>query len=127
MAEKNESSSSFPMGKTAQERGLPYVPKCYESQPFDTSKTVTKISDAPIIDLDGITDPTRRSILMQNVANACSRHGFFQVSWLNQHFIIYLIKNIKKIDIYIFFPSMTFGKLYSKLYILCNFHTIVYF
>lgn len=82
MAEKNESSSSFPMGKTAQERGLPYVPKCYKSQPSGTSKIVTTISDAPIIDLAGIADPTQRSILMQKVANACRRHGFFQVSRL---------------------------------------------
>lgn len=80
MAEKNESSSSFPMGKTAQEKCLPYVPKCYESQPSDASKVITAISDAPIIDLAGIADTTQRSILMQKVANACHRHGFFQVS-----------------------------------------------
>ncbi|KAK6145671.1 hypothetical protein DH2020_022491 [Rehmannia glutinosa] len=79
MGENNESCSSFPMGKTAQERGLSYVPKCYKVQPLDRPKMDPKIANVPLIDLAGMSDPTRRSILIQEIANACRRYGFFQV------------------------------------------------
>ncbi|XP_057774899.1 flavanone 3-dioxygenase 3 [Salvia miltiorrhiza] len=79
MADKYEDSSSFSMGKSAQERGLSYVPKCYEAQAFDKSKSDANIWDAPTIDLARIADPTHRSILVQQVANACRNHGFFQI------------------------------------------------
>ncbi|KAG6422356.1 hypothetical protein SASPL_118924 [Salvia splendens] len=79
MAEKNNSCSSFSMGKSAQERGLPYVPKCYKAQPFDGSKTDAHVFDVPTIDMAGIQDLTRRSVIVDQVANACRRHGFFQI------------------------------------------------
>ncbi|KAK6117896.1 hypothetical protein DH2020_048364 [Rehmannia glutinosa] len=66
------------MGKTAQERGLSYVPKCYKVQPLDRPKMDPKIANVPLIDLAGMSDPTRRSILIHEIANACRRYGFFQ-------------------------------------------------
>ncbi|KAI3471023.1 hypothetical protein Pfo_027686 [Paulownia fortunei] len=79
MGKKDESCSSFPMGETAQERGLSYVPKCYKVQPLDRSGMDSKIADVPLINLAGMADPTRRSIVIEEIAIACGRNGFFQV------------------------------------------------
>ncbi|KAL0401008.1 UNVERIFIED_CONTAM: Flavanone 3-dioxygenase 3 [Sesamum latifolium] len=80
MGEKNESSSSFPVGKTAQERGFSYVPECYKVQPEHRTDLDSKLADVPLINLDGMSDdPARRSIIIQEIANACRCYGFFQV------------------------------------------------
>ncbi|XP_047965423.1 2-oxoglutarate-dependent dioxygenase 21, chloroplastic-like [Salvia hispanica] len=79
MAEKDANCSSFSMGKSAQERGLPYVPKCYEAQPFDASKTDADVFDVPTIDVADIEDPARRSVIVEQIANVCCRRGFFQI------------------------------------------------
>ena len=80
MAEKDANCSSFSMGKSAQERGLPYVPKCYEAQPFDASKTDADVFDVPTIDVADIEDPAQRSVIVEQIANVCCRRGFFQVT-----------------------------------------------
>ncbi|KAL0321700.1 UNVERIFIED_CONTAM: putative 2-oxoglutarate-dependent dioxygenase SLC1 [Sesamum calycinum] len=80
MGEKNESSSSFPIGKTAQERCFSYVPECYKVQPSYRADSDSKLADVPLINLDGMSDdPARRSIIIQEIANACRCYGIFQV------------------------------------------------
>lgn len=77
---KDESSSSFPMGETAQELGFSYMPKCYKVQSPNKPNLHPKIADVPIIDLAGMNDPSRRANLIDEIANACRGSGFFQVS-----------------------------------------------
>ncbi|EYU35161.1 hypothetical protein ABFS82_06G120100 [Erythranthe guttata] len=82
MEKKNadESSSSFPMGETAQELGFTYVPKCYQVQTSDMpSAHPINVANVPLIDLSGMNDPSRRSILVDEIAKACRHSGFFQV------------------------------------------------
>ncbi|PIM97752.1 Iron/ascorbate family oxidoreductase [Handroanthus impetiginosus] len=79
MGKRDESSCSFPMGQTAQERGLSFVPECYKVEHLDRSKMDSETVDVPIIDLSGLGDPTQKSILVQEIGNACRCNGFFQV------------------------------------------------
>lgn len=85
MSDDNESSSSFPIGKTAQERGLSYVPKCYIMPPSQRPSLNSEFSKVPVINLgdtnDIVNDPiVERSIIIHDIATACRRNGFFQVS-----------------------------------------------
>ncbi|KAL3647535.1 hypothetical protein CASFOL_008503 [Castilleja foliolosa] len=75
----NESSNSFRTGLTAQERGFSHVPECYKVQPSHRALSDTKMADVPEIDLDGMFDPSLRSIIVEEIAIACRRIGFFQV------------------------------------------------
>ncbi|KAL2549993.1 KAR-UP oxidoreductase 1 [Forsythia ovata] len=80
MEKNNESSSSCPMGETAQEKGFLHVPECYEVQPVDRPRFDSKIADIPIIDLEGMCDnPTRRRKVVEDIGFACRNSGFFQV------------------------------------------------
>ncbi|KAK6131829.1 hypothetical protein DH2020_034425 [Rehmannia glutinosa] len=79
MEENNESSSSFPIGQTAQERGFSHVPECYKAQYSDRARLDTELADVPLINLDGICNPSRREIIIEEIANACRCNGLFQV------------------------------------------------
>ncbi|XP_075111271.1 flavanone 3-dioxygenase 3-like isoform X2 [Nicotiana tabacum] len=81
MADDNESSSSFPIGETAQEKGLSYVPKCYMMPPSQRPSLKSEFANVPMVDLAGMNDdnPLQRSIIIQDIANACRRNGFFHV------------------------------------------------
>ncbi|KAG8381580.1 hypothetical protein BUALT_Bualt06G0136300 [Buddleja alternifolia] len=79
MGENKESSSSFPMGETAQERGFSHVPECYEVEPSQRAGSDSKVTDVPLINLDGLCNPNRRSSIIEEIANACRINGFFQV------------------------------------------------
>lgn len=81
MKKNNESSSSFPIGETAQEKRYSHAPECYKLQPFDRPRPNTEIADIPIIDMEGMCDdPMRRIKVVQDIGNACKLSGFFQVS-----------------------------------------------
>ncbi|KAI3458366.1 hypothetical protein Pfo_015029 [Paulownia fortunei] len=76
---ENDESSSFPIGETAQERGFSHVPECYKVQPLHRAGLDSKVGDVPLINLDGMSNPTRRSIIIEEIVNACRCNGFFQV------------------------------------------------
>lgn len=80
--DENESSSSFPIGKTAQERGLSYVPKCYMMPPSQRPSLNSEIANVHVVDLANANEdnPLERSIIVHDIAQACRRNGFFQVS-----------------------------------------------
>ncbi|KAK6131830.1 hypothetical protein DH2020_034426 [Rehmannia glutinosa] len=79
MGGNDESCSSFPIGQTAQERGFSHVPECYKVQLSDRAGLDTELADVPLINLDGICDPARRPIIVEEIGNACRCNGFFQV------------------------------------------------
>ncbi|CAK9168778.1 unnamed protein product [Ilex paraguariensis] len=81
MDSKNEgSSSSFPMGKTAQEKGWSHVPECYMIPPSHRPSLNPETANVPVIDLDGLDkDPAQRSLIIKNIGNACRTKGFFQI------------------------------------------------
>ncbi|CAA2971452.1 DOWNY MILDEW RESISTANCE 6 [Olea europaea subsp. europaea] len=80
MKKNNESSSSFPIGETAQEKRYSHAPEFYKLQPFDRPHPNTEIADIPVIDMEGMCDdPTRRIKVVQDIGNACKHSGFFQV------------------------------------------------
>ncbi|XP_060174392.1 2-oxoglutarate-dependent dioxygenase 21, chloroplastic-like [Lycium barbarum] len=78
---ENESSSSFPIGKTPQEKGMSHVPKCYMvSSSQRPNLNNPEVARVPLVDLAGMNDDSeRRSIIIQDIAEACRRNGFFQV------------------------------------------------
>ncbi|XP_059311014.1 flavanone 3-dioxygenase 3-like [Lycium ferocissimum] len=78
----NESSSSFPIGETAQEKGLSYVPKCYMMPPSQRPSLKSEFANVPVVDLASMIEdkPLERSIIIQDIAKACRRNGFFQVT-----------------------------------------------
>ncbi|CAN4080719.1 unnamed protein product [Withania somnifera] len=81
MADHNESSSLFPIGKTAQERGLSYVPKCYMMPPSQRPSLKSGFANVHVVDLADMNndDPLKRSIIIHDIAKACRHTGFFQV------------------------------------------------
>lgn len=75
-----ESSCSLSMGKSAQERGLPYVSDCYVNQISHRLSSHPKIAHVPVIDLAGLRrGSAQQSIVIQEIGNACHRVSFFQV------------------------------------------------
>ncbi|CAI9117887.1 OLC1v1019375C1 [Oldenlandia corymbosa var. corymbosa] len=44
------------------------VPRCY-----------TEMVDLPVIEIDGINHQSRRTIIVEDIANACKTYGFFQI------------------------------------------------
>nr|AGT21478.1 KUOX1-like [Tarenaya spinosa] len=81
--EKGASSSEFSMGNTAQERGLPYVPDCYVVPPPcrpENSESESESSTIPRIDVSRLmTDGEERRQVVEELAMACRRLGFFQI------------------------------------------------
>ncbi|KAG5558262.1 hypothetical protein RHGRI_008260 [Rhododendron griersonianum] len=78
--EGGESSSSFPMGESAQERGLSHVPEYYAIPTSHRPSLNPETADVPVIDLVGFRDSSsRRSVTVNDIGNACRRYGFFQI------------------------------------------------
>lgn len=77
----NESSCSRRIGETAQEQGVSHVPDDYLLPPSDRPSLCPENAHVPVIDLGGLRhSPERRSMVINDIANACRRFGFFQVS-----------------------------------------------
>ncbi|KAL3834695.1 hypothetical protein ACJIZ3_009431 [Penstemon smallii] len=75
MEKSNESS----MGEIAQERGFSYVPECYKVEDSIRPCLDPKNARMPIVDLDGMSNPTQRPRVAKDIENACRRTGFFHV------------------------------------------------
>ncbi|XP_052187094.1 flavanone 3-dioxygenase 3 [Diospyros lotus] len=79
--EKNN-SSSFPIGETAQEKGLSHVPEAYEVPSSQRPSLEPETADVPLIDLNGLRcggAADRRGAIVEEIGQACRRYGFFQV------------------------------------------------
>ncbi|KAI3911902.1 hypothetical protein MKW92_039638 [Papaver armeniacum] len=87
MEDKQQKSSDhghndeFSIGKSAQERGLPYVPDCYVIPPSQRPDENTRTSkDVPVIDISGLhSTPHDRSLVVKDIGVACRQKGFFQI------------------------------------------------
>lgn len=78
-----DASSSFPIGKTAEERGLSYVPGCYMVPPSHRLESTPATTNVSVVDLAGLHDAQERARVVKDIGTACERHGFFQVSLLH--------------------------------------------
>ncbi|KAJ8772446.1 hypothetical protein K2173_027623 [Erythroxylum novogranatense] len=80
--EGDQGSSSFPIGSSAPERGLSYVPKCYAVQSPDRPSTSPETANVPVIDLGRLRQGTpshKRIEVIKEIGDACRQMGFFQV------------------------------------------------
>ncbi|KAH7537778.1 hypothetical protein FEM48_Zijuj03G0129400 [Ziziphus jujuba var. spinosa] len=71
MAEESN-SSAFSMGKSAQEKGLPYVPECYKI-PASQRPSLSPMTaeDIPVVDLAGLKQgPIERATVIERMGNA---------------------------------------------------------
>ncbi|XVF49439.1 hypothetical protein PTKIN_Ptkin04bG0012100 [Pterospermum kingtungense] len=76
----DENSSSFTIGSTKQEKGLPYVPQCYPFSPSDRSSLGSEKAQVPTIDMAKLRqDHNERSMAVKELGDARRRGGFFQV------------------------------------------------
>ncbi|PON60012.1 Isopenicillin N synthase-like [Parasponia andersonii] len=95
----DESSSSFTIGKSAQERGLSYVPECYKKPTSHGPISLPEIANVPVVDLAGLKQVSEQrslvieairmkqvseqpSLVIEAVRKASRRNGFFQVSFV---------------------------------------------
>ncbi|KAL6127919.1 hypothetical protein ACLB2K_071280 [Fragaria x ananassa] len=82
MGDRDESrSSSFPMGKTAQETGLPYVPECYVIPTSHRDSVTLEVANVPTIDFGKLKQGSdeKRATVIQEIRTACRQLGFFQI------------------------------------------------
>lgn len=77
------SSSSFPMGETAQEKGFSHVPQCYTLPTSNRPSLNPETVYVHVVDWAGLNNPDQRSHTINQIKIACSRSGCFQVSLLN--------------------------------------------
>ncbi|KAL4595925.1 hypothetical protein ACB092_12G127300 [Castanea dentata] len=76
----DESSSSFSTGKSAQERGLSHVPESYVIPTSHDPNLHPETAKVPVVDFSGLRHGSaQRSLVIQNIKNACHRMGFFQI------------------------------------------------
>lgn len=80
LMEDGDTSSLFPIGKSAQEKGLSYVPDCYVVPPPQRSNLTPETTNVPVVDLAGLHDPGGRSHIIKDIGSASRGLGFFQVS-----------------------------------------------
>lgn len=83
MGDQDESrSSSFSMGKSAQERGLPYVPECYLIPTSHRASLTPEVAHVPMIDFGKLKQGSdqERAFVIQEIRTACRQLGFFHVS-----------------------------------------------
>ncbi|PRQ59737.1 putative flavanone 3-dioxygenase [Rosa chinensis] len=74
-------SSSFPMEKTAQERGLPYVPECYVIPTSHRASLTPEVANVPTIDFGKLKQGAdeERATVIQEIRTACRHLGFFKI------------------------------------------------
>ncbi|KAL1819967.1 hypothetical protein ACET3Z_014836 [Daucus carota] len=78
--ERDESSSeSFPMGETAQEKAFSHVPECYTISTSQRPGLNPETGIVPVVDWAALSSPDRRSDAINEIKNACSRSGCFQI------------------------------------------------
>ena len=71
------------MGKTAQERGLSYVPQCYKVPTSHRPSLSPEIANVPVVDLAGLKQGSEQRLhVIEAIRNASRPNGFFQVSLL---------------------------------------------
>ncbi|CAA0834526.1 KAR-UP oxidoreductase 1 [Striga hermonthica] len=51
----------------------------YKVSPQDRARKREELACVPLIDLDRLCDPSRRPVVVEEIANACRLYGFFQV------------------------------------------------
>jgi len=79
--EKKDSSSSFTIGNSAQERSWSYVPDCYVIPSSNRPSLTPETANVPVIDFSRLRqDATQRANAIKEIGNACHQVGFFQVS-----------------------------------------------
>ncbi|XP_070681916.1 flavanone 3-dioxygenase 3-like [Malus domestica] len=75
-----KSLSSFSMGKSAQEKGLPYVPECYVIPTSQRASLTPDVVTVPTIDFGRLKKgPDERALVIGDVRTACRQLGFFQI------------------------------------------------
>ncbi|GFZ15147.1 similar to RAS 5 [Actinidia rufa] len=80
MEDGEESSNSCPMGETAQDMGLGYVPKCYMIPTSHRPSLNPENANVALINLTGLQGSSlKRSMIVKDIGDACRRNGFFQV------------------------------------------------
>ncbi|KAK9913962.1 hypothetical protein M0R45_037761 [Rubus argutus] len=82
MGDQDESSSSsFSMGKSAQERGLSYVPECYVIPTSHRARLTPQVAPVPIIDFGKFKrgSDQERAVVIQEIRTACRQLGFFNI------------------------------------------------
>ncbi|KAA0044683.1 protein DOWNY MILDEW RESISTANCE 6 [Cucumis melo var. makuwa] len=81
MGLNGEGSGTFPTGKTAQEKGLSYVPNAYVIPAPHRPSLSPEIAIVPIIDMASLrsNDSVQRSLAMEELRKACISLGFFQI------------------------------------------------
>ncbi|KAH8522247.1 hypothetical protein H0E87_003040 [Populus deltoides] len=78
--EKKDSSSSFTIGNSAQERSWSYVPDCYEIPSSNRPSLTPETANVPVIDFSRLRqDATQRANAIKEIGNACHQVGFFQI------------------------------------------------
>ncbi|KAF3433203.1 hypothetical protein FNV43_RR24305 [Rhamnella rubrinervis] len=74
------SSNAFSTGKSAQEKGLPCVPDCYQIPPSNHPSLCPEVANVPVVDLCGLRQGSeQRSIVVDDIRNSCRHLGFFQI------------------------------------------------
>ncbi|CAB4301610.1 unnamed protein product [Prunus armeniaca] len=80
MDDDKSCSSSFSTGKSAQERGLSYVPGCYVIPTSHRPSLTPDVANVPIIDFGKLKQGSHeRAIVIQEIRTACRQLGFFQI------------------------------------------------
>ncbi|KAF9591210.1 hypothetical protein IFM89_002865 [Coptis chinensis] len=79
--ENAKDSSNFPIGNSAQERGMSHVPECYVLPPSDRPCKGTGSENVPtIIDMARLHRSAHdRSIVVEEISRACQQMGLFQI------------------------------------------------
>lgn len=83
MERDESSSSSFPMGETAQEKGFSHVPQCYTLPTSNRPSLNPETVNVHVVDWAALNNPDQRSHTINEIKIACSRSGCFQVSLPN--------------------------------------------
>lgn len=87
MERDESSSSSFPMGETAQEKGFSHVPQCYTIPTSHRPSLNPETGNVHVVDWAALSNPDQRSDTINEIKDACSRSGCFQAS-LSSYFYI---------------------------------------
>lgn len=74
-----QDSRSFPMGETAKEKDFDYVPDCYKIPTSCRPSLNPETTNFPTIDMNGIHNPARHDVIVNDISNACKNNGFFQI------------------------------------------------
>ncbi|XP_074369595.1 flavanone 3-dioxygenase 3 [Apium graveolens] len=80
MGKDESSSSSFPMGETAQEKSFSHVPQCYTLPTSNRPSLNPETVNVHVVDWAALNNPDQRSHTINEIKIACSRSGCFQIT-----------------------------------------------